>query len=288
MFTSRFGWILARQTRPQTKPVMPLPSSSAVHDDFTTGASPYWNRFAVGSAWVQAEQGVLRLVAGPAAAGSLTDVELNDHRLFPRGGWPWRPPLRMTVRARASHPADALTGTAGFGFWNSPFGASNDTLAAPQALWFFHASPPSYMSLAREGHGTGWRAQVLNAPQVPRPVVVAGALAWFLLKPLRPLFYRAAATQVGGGEAPVPQSLTAWHTYRIDWLRARAEFWVDDQRVFQTTSVPRGPLGFVAWIDNSMLNVSQGAFAFGNLAIEERQWLELSGVHIEPIHPATD
>jgi hypothetical protein len=267
---------------------MSQPHHPAINDRFVSGVLPYWNRFAVGSAWLQEQPGLLRLVAGPAPANSLSDVELNDHRLFTRGQWPWRPPLRMTVRARASHNAESLAGTAGFGFWNAPFGAGNDAVDAPQALWFFHASPPSHLSMRRDGHGAGWRAQVLNAPRVPRIIILAGALAWFALKPLRPWFYRAASNQVGGGEAPVPQPLTEWHTYRIDWLPALVEFWVDDRLVFSTTSAPRGPLGFVAWADNSMLNVNDGAFTFGNLALPEQQWLELSEVSIEPVHPETD
>jgi hypothetical protein len=267
---------------------MSQPPRRAIHDRFAGGVLPYWNRFAVGSAWLQEQPGLLRLVAGPAPADSLSDVELNDHRLFPRGRWPWRPPLRLTVRGRASHNAESLIGTAGFGFWNAPFGEGNDAVDTPQALWFFHASPPSHLSMTRAGHGAGWRAQVLNTRRVPRVVILAGALAWFMLKPLRPLFYRAAATQVGGGEAPVLQSLNEWHTYRIDWLPALAEFWVDDRRVYSTTSVPRGPLGFVAWLDNSMLNLNDGAFTFGNLALLEQQWLELSEVNIEPVHPYTD
>jgi len=263
---------------------MPQTPRPAVHDHFASGVLPYWNRFAVGAAWLQEQPGIVRLLAGPAPADSLSDVELNDHRLFPRGRWPWRPPLRMTVRARASHNAETLIGTAGFGFWNAPFGASNDAVDAPQASGFFTLSPPSFISMTSGGFGTGWRAQVLNAPRAPRPIILAGALAWLVLKPLRPWFYRAAAKQVGGGEARVTQPLTEWHTYRIDWLSGLTEFWVDDELVFHTTSAPRGPLGFVAWIDNSMLNVSEATFKFGNLALPEQQWLELSGVSIEPIH----
>jgi Glycosyl hydrolases family 16 len=275
-------------TRHPIGSAMPQPLPPSVHERFASGVLPYWNRFAVGAAWLEEQQGILRLVAGPAPADSLSDVELNDHRLYPRGRWPWRPPLRMTVRARASHNAESLIGTAGFGFWNAPFGSSNDSVDAPQALWFFHASPPSFLSMTSDGYGTGWRAQALNAPRVPRLVIMAGALAWLVLKPLRPWFYRAAATQVGGGEAPVTQPLKEWHTYRIDWLPGLAEFWVDDERVFHTTSAPRGPLGFVAWIDNSMLNVSEGTFTFGNLALPEQQWLEFSGVSIEPIQPTAN
>ncbi|MBI5878665.1 MAG: hypothetical protein HZB53_13530 [Chloroflexi bacterium] len=254
-----------------------------IHDRFEGGALPHWNRFAVGHARVVEGSGPLSLVVGPAPSDALTDAELNDHRLYERGRWPWRPPLRMTVRARASHPAGELSGTAGFGFWNAPFAIDAGAVDSPQAIWFFHASPPSFMSMSPNGHGTGWRAQVLAVPRVPKLALVAAGAAWYLLKPLRPLFYRAAQTQVGGGEAPVPMSLAEWHVYRIDWRREGVAFFVDDQRVFATRAAPRGPLGFCAWIDNSVLDVRGEHFASGYVAIEHRQLLELSEVRIEPL-----
>ena len=118
---------------------------------------------------------------------------------------------------------------------------------------------------------------------MPKWIVLAGGAAWYLLKPLRPLFYRAAATQVGGGEALIPEAFDTWHTYRLDWLKARVDFFVDDTLIHSTNSSPRGPLGFVAWIDNSMLNIRGDSFAFGNVAVNNEQWLELSEVAIAPL-----
>lgn len=258
---------------------------STVHDTFSNGALPYWNRFAVGRAWVQEGAGVVRFVMGPAPAGALSDAELNDFRLFAPGHWPWRPPLRMSVRARASHPADLLIGTAGFGFWNAPFSLSGEAGGSPQAVWFFHASPPSYLSLSRDGAGSGWRAQVLNAPHVPAWTVTLGNWLWQLAAPLRPLFYRAAQTQVKGGEVAIETRLDEWHTYRLDWLSERVDFFVDEKMIFSSRSSPRGPLGFVAWIDNSMMSVRGGDFSFGNLEVPEREWLELSEVELESLQP---
>ncbi|TMC58115.1 MAG: hypothetical protein E6J26_05460 [Chloroflexi bacterium] len=253
-----------------------------VHDTFAEGALPYWNRFAVGRAWVQEAPGVVRFAMGPAPEGGLSDAELNDFRLFSRGKWPWHPPLRLTVRARASHDAEHLVGTAGFGFWNAPFALNGDAVDSPKAVWFFHASPPSYMSMSPAGPGCGWRAQVLNAPSVPAWSIALGNLVW-AIAPLRPLLYRAAQTQVGGGECLVTAALSEWHVYRLEWLAARVDFWVDDQKILSTPMAPRGPLGFVAWIDNSMLRLREGEFAFANLAVAEREWLELSEVRIESL-----
>ena len=256
---------------------------SEVHDTFADGALPRWNRFAVGHARVEEQRGVLRFVMGPAPADALSDAELNDHRLYERGKWLWRPPLRLTVRARASHLDGQLIGTTGFGFWNAPFATEGNALDSPQAVWFFYASPPSYLSMSPRGHGTGWRAQTLNVPRVPKIILLAGGIAWQALKPLRPFFYRAAQSQVGGGEILIHERLTDWHTYRIDWLKARVDFFVDDRKIYTSTSAPRGPLGFCAWLDNSMLNVRGDQFASGYVAVPERQWLELSEVTIETL-----
>lgn len=254
-----------------------------IHDRFESAALPHWNRFAVGYARVEEGDGILRLVAGPAPADALTDAELNDHRLYERGRWPWKPPLRMEVRARASHRADDLAGTAGFGFWNAPFGVDAGAVDSPQAVWFFHAAPPSFMSVSANGNGIGWRAQVLNVPRVPKVALYAAGIAWYALKPLRRLFYRAAQTQVGGGEAPVAAAFDEWHAYRIDWRRDGVEFYVDGTPAFATSAAPRGPLGFCAWIDNSVLDVRGEHFSSGYAALAQRQWLELSEVSIGPL-----
>ena len=82
------------------------------------------------------------------------------------------------MRARFSHPANELRGTAGFGFWNDPFmmtGARIPTL--PRAIWFFYGSPPSNIKLDRHAPGHGWKAATIDAL---RP-------AAFLLAPLAPL-----------------------------------------------------------------------------------------------------
>lgn len=254
-----------------------------IRDRFESGVLPYWNRFAVGHAWLEEQPGAVRFTLGPAPGDTLSDVELNDHRLFPRGRWPWRPPLRLTVRARASHASGALVGTSGFGFWNAPFSESNSALESPQAVWFFHASPPSHLSMTADGAGNGWRAQCINAAQMPKWIIMLAGAAWYVLKPLRRLFYRAAQSQVGGGEALIGAPMDDWHIYELDWLRDRVKFAVDGQTVYSAASSPRGPLGFVAWMDNSMLSLRGDAFAFGNLVIPQRQWLELAEVTIEPI-----
>ena len=79
----------------------------------------------------------------PICQSGYTDAQIDDC-VGRRKGYPWRPGTRLALRARFSHEADALVGTAGFGFWNAPFGDPTvpwPTL--PQAAWFFFGSPPN-------------------------------------------------------------------------------------------------------------------------------------------------
>ena len=68
---------------------------------------------------------------------NLSDAEIDDHRTAPRWNLHWTPPLDLTIRARFSHPAGELIGTAGFGFWNDPFDWSGNVQAPPNAFGFF-------------------------------------------------------------------------------------------------------------------------------------------------------
>ena len=112
-----------------------------------------------GVARVEWAPGALRLAVGPATAGSYCNAQLDDFaRMRPRD-FPWRPPLALRVRARASLPAadatgqagdvdsPALRGTVGFGFWNGAPSIAGGAPGAPESLWFFGASPPTNMAL---------------------------------------------------------------------------------------------------------------------------------------------
>jgi hypothetical protein len=106
-----------------------------------------------------------------AEAPELSDAEINDHRHRPRAAFPWRPPVRIEVRARFSHPSGELLGTAGFGFWNAPTDLEGRLLAPPNWVWFFYASPPSSFSLTPDQPGHGWKAAMLNSGQSTGPLL---------------------------------------------------------------------------------------------------------------------
>jgi hypothetical protein len=255
-----------------------------IDDTFETGPLPYWVRFATGHADTEHQPGVFRMVMQQAQEGQLSDAEIDDHRTVPRFKLPWRAPLRMTVRARTSHPAGALLGTAGFGFWNDPFDWVGNVQVSPNALWFMYASPQSDMAFARGVRGHGWKAATLNGGQID-PVTMALGNFVFRLPGMSKLVFGIAETRVNALEVVLDDiDMTVWHEYRLDWLTDAAVFSVDGVQVLCAPNPPRARLGFVAWIDNNVAVMGPGReFSFRRMAVGERQWMELTRVRIETL-----
>jgi len=85
-------------------------------------------------------------------------------------------------------------------------------------------------------------------------------------------------------EAPVTTGMIGWHTYVIEWGVQRTRFRVDGDLVLDSPGAPRGPLGFVAWLDNQYLVVTPwGRFRWGLLDVPGRQWMEVDWFEIEPL-----
>ncbi len=255
-----------------------------IDDHFARGALPYWVRFAIGHADIEQAPGVARFVVDGAEEGQLSDAEIDDHRTAPRFKLPWMPPLRMTVRARMSHCAGEMLGTAGFGFWNDPFDWVGNVQAPPNALWFFYASPQSDMTFTPNGRGNGWKAATLNGGSAAGLTMALGNFI-FRLPGMSKLIFRLAQTRLTAQEQNLDEvALTDWHTYRIDWLPRAAIFFVDDSEVLRAPSPPNVPMGFVAWVDNNCTTMGPGReFSFMRLSIQQRQWMELSSVRIESL-----
>src|SRR5579859_2903282 len=137
-------------------------------DDFTSSLSDRWTQTSLGNGSLSVDHSALRLSLPSTAQDHYTDAQIDDYGKIARKNFPWRPPLRMEVRARTSLPAattsnttenlETLRGTAGFGFWNFPFSVRGDVLMLPEAIWFFYASPPSNMALVPGIPGWGWKA----------------------------------------------------------------------------------------------------------------------------------
>lgn len=245
---------------------------------------PGWGRYTVGGGAVEAgEAAGLRFVTRDVSAGQYADAQIDDYQGLPRRRFRWRPPLTLQVRARFSHPAGHLKGTAGFGFWNDPFAMTGRRVPAlPRALWFFYASPPSDMALARDVAGRGWKAASLDATRLPALLLAPTAPLLVPLMNVGPLYRRLwplAERALGVAEASLDglADMTAWHDYRLDWSEGRARFTVDGKMALEAAAPPCGPLGFVMWLDNQYaIATPQGRFAWGTLDAPGEQWMEVS------------
>lgn len=265
-----------------------MPHNQTILNNFppNTPLPPPWKTFIRGSGSLEFTGGSLRLVNTDTVATHYTDAQIDDYQDLARRDFLWRPPLQMTVRARFSHPAGELKGTAGFGFWNDPFMMTGWRWPAlPRVVWFFYSSPPSNMKLDLNTPGPGWKAGTLDALHWPFFALLPTApLAVPLMNigPLYRIFWPIGQKAINVSEALVPFEMTEWHTYIIDWQPKTAHFSVDGQTILNCPTSPRGRLGFVLWLDNQyMLATPWGSFKYGLLAAPGRQWLEVNQLTIE-------
>jgi hypothetical protein len=278
-----------------------MPQVGRVEDDFGDGTlDPRWTRVCPDGGTLTEGDSILRLALPGAVAGRYSDAQIDDYDNLPPSRYLWRPPLRMELRARASHPAHParllpasapgepqryLRGTVGFGFWNYPFSLSGRVLRLPNAVWFFGASPPSNMALVPGIPGWGWKAQVVHSHRLRSLAAAIPAAPAVLLARLtrrEAIAARWVQRVSGAAEAPLETDLAEWHTYTVEWLPHIARFAVDGVEALAVSDPPRGPLGFVAWIDNQYaIATPRGAFGFGTLE-SGPEWLELDWLRIAP------
>jgi hypothetical protein len=263
-------------------------------DDFTSAIDSYWMQTTIGGGSLHIVDSALRMEVPSSRVGMYTDAQVDDYGGRARSAFPWRPPLRMEVRARSSLPAATATssvespgilrGTAGFGFWNYPFSVRGDILMLPEAMWFFYASPPSNMALVPQIPGWGWKAQVVHSmrPDALAAIVPMGLTAtWARLTGHTQMAAQWLQKLTGTQEALLPVAMETWHTYVLEWRQSEARFWVDDILVLQALRPPARPLGFVAWLDNQYAVVTpRGSFRFGTVA-SGPEWFEIDSVKIE-------
>jgi hypothetical protein len=141
------------------------------------------------------------------------------------------------------------------------------------------------MKLDRTVPGNGWKAAVVDALRPVALFLAPIALPAALVMNLRPL-YRALWPPIQRAlnvrEAALHLPMTDWHTYVLDWGEERSTFFVDDEPVLGDAPSPRGPLGFVTWLDNQYMVVKPWLrFGWGLLDAPGRQWLEVERFTIE-------
>lgn len=221
------------------------------------------------------------------AGEGYSDAQLDDYGR-PGGRFMWRPGTTLWLRARFSHDAAHLRGTAGFGFWNAPYGdPSRRRPALPQAVWFFFGSEPNDLPFAPSSPGQSWFAAVLDAGTPSALGLIPFApfmLALNQIPGTRRRVWPAVRRRLGMRSTAVDADMTRFHEYRIDWLVDSVRFEVDGRVVLAASPSPRGPLGFVCWLDNQYLVLTpRGRFRASVLPINEEQWLEVDNIRIQAI-----
>ena len=234
--------------------------------------------FIAGHGQVTQIDSITRLSLPKTDKSIYSDAQLDNYAGLPRRLFPQRPPVYLSLRARFS--SENILGTAGFGFWNHPFAPNSGSPTLPRALWFFFASPPSNMQLALDVPGFGWKAAAIDATRPAALAIAPLAPLVLLLNQSRKIHRKIwpfVQRRLHIAEQPLDLSImSAWHSYSIDWQTNRVQFRIDDQIVLNTDRSPRGPLGFVAWLDNQFAVVTpRGQINFGLLNIDHEQWLEI-------------
>jgi len=238
-------------------------------------------------------------------------AQLDDYTKTPRGRFPLRFPLSLSLSARAS--STSIAGTWGFGLWNDPFGLSLGfggnpfrLPALPNAVWFFGASKESYLSFrgastapttnggsappsgtSQREAANGFIAQTFRSPKFNPLLILAGLALPFSRKLTRRILgrvidedglqlWRHEAQHQAVGVQSQGVDPTQWHKYRLDWRERRVSFEVDDLQVFESHVSPHPPLGLVIWLDNQYAAFTpEGKIGFGVLENIEPAWLEI-------------
>ena len=177
-----------------------------------------------------------------------------------------------------------IPGTWGFGLWNDPFGFSlgfggkpGRLPVLPNAAWFFHGSPPNWLSLRDEIPAHGFFAGTLNSPRVPSLLLAPAlfTLPFLTFRRISRLLRRVAAQTVRQEARAISIDVTEWHNYSIKWLCEEIEFEIDGESILKSSNSPAPPLGLVLWLDNQFAAwTPEGKLGYGTLD-NPAAWLEL-------------
>ena len=226
---------------------------------------------------------IWRLNIPAGSHGTYRWAQLDDYTGKKREDFLWKPPLKMSLKARLSDRD--IPGTWGFGFWNDPFsfglglkGMSRRFPALPDAAWFFHASAPNYLAFSDHHPATGLLAAVFSSRAIPALLMVGGLLLspLLLFPPAARLLRRLIHTFVEEDAGLVELDPREWHEYAVIWQEGRVEYMVDGRKVHETIISPRRRLGLVVWIDNQYASfLPQGKLRSGTLVNPENAWMEI-------------
>jgi hypothetical protein len=241
-----------------------------------------------GQVYIRQDKGfLLEIPAGPANIYRL--AQIDDYSNLKRNSFPWQAPLHLSLSARSSQKE--IPGTWGFGLWNDPFSFSSGLGGGvrllpclPNAVWFFFASQPNYLSLFDDAPGYGNLAATFRSPTWHPLILAAGALSLpSLVSPgACRLLRRVGRKFISQSSRHIPLDNTQFHRYNIYWESESVKFTVDENVLLETEVVPQGRLGFVLWIDNQYLSLSpEKPLSFGSLPNQEVEYVEIREFSIE-------
>lgn len=231
---------------------------------------------------IKTDSSTWRLEIPPGPPNRYRLAQLDDYADLARRDFPWRSPLTLSLRARAS--SNDIPGTWGFGLWNDSFGL---TLVKgtqlrlpilPNTAWFFFASPPNYLSLRDDLPAQGQLAAAFQSPRkLPAGLLLRAPLVpLFFLRPLMRYLRRSASGFVNQDAISLDNDPTEWHLYEIAWHSDKAIFSLDGATFLETHVSPIGPLGLVIWVDNQYAGFyPDGRVGFGTLTNQQAAWIEL-------------
>lgn len=243
-----------------------------------------WHAWTPNQAEIQPIEAGVRLALHQHDRMVYSDAQLDD---YVEHGLSWHAPVRLQLEARFLGDPQDFVGTAGFGWWNDPAGTGLRRLRLPQALWFFYAGAASQLELTANGAHNGWLAMSF----VPRLGWCLGLLplaplalllsqnAWFRQRCCLPLLQLA----LGVRSQSIKLSWNMWQQYQIDWYADRVEFWLDQQLVLKTASVPTSNLGLILWLDNQYAQVSPRGIIRGGILAHQNQSLEIRHLMISDL-----
>ena len=244
-----------------------------------------------GSQVEELSEGYWRLTIPAGPAGEYRLAQLDDYRGLARSQFRWEAPMSLQLRARVSH--QDLPGTWGFGLWNDPFamgtglrGTGRRLPALPHAAWFFHASPPNYLTLRDDRPGQGLLAATFCSRSIPTPLLAIGTpILPLLLVPWgRRVWRRLLRRVVQDDGVAMDVDSTQWHTYEIEWWNDHVCFELDGHLRFETPVVPQAPLGLVIWIDNQFAAFPpEGRPRFGTLGFTDPAWIEVNQLQLKAL-----
>jgi len=223
-----------------------------------------------------------RLDIPAGTRGAYRLAQLDDYTASSRTRFLHLSPWALSLRARVS--AKNLPGTWGFGLWNDPFGFSlgfGGTAmrlpALPNAAWFFHASPPNWLSLRNEIPAQGFFAGTISSPHLPTLLLSPALLGlpFLAIRPFSRWLRKLAGKLIHQVATMVTVDGNEWHEYSMSSQFDSTEFRIDGKAILKTAIFPDCPMGWVIWIDNQFaLWNPVGRFAYGTLE-NPAAWLEI-------------